>query len=1071
MRLRNVLMQRVDARYRGSWQRAVGVGAAALAVTIAIIAFSKLTRTPLQKLSDAETGTRPIEARIAGFRWAPFERATRTRGRSVVARRDLHLVAAASAVLLSADGDETPSGKHGAAVARLVLARVGEAVASFDALLVEQTSDPRLLNDDAAAHLTLATEHDRPQELPAALAAAERALRIDPRMPEAMFNRALILDRLGLSRHANAAWRRFLAVEGTGPWADEARAHLATFKEATLAESYRRLTQTTEAAAIAGDTERLRAIVNDYRQEARTTAEAVLGQWAEAELHGDSASASRSLNIVRAVGGALKDINGDDFLVSAVRAIDDARSGQRTILIQAHAAYHHGRMLLSSEKPTEAEPLLGQAARDFGATGSPMAFAARYFQAVNLAAMHRGEESYQILKTLESTVPAARFRALDAQIHWDLGLAEVVRGNWSAADRAYRRAAGGFASLGERGNLGFVNSLQAEVADYLGDREDAWRRNIAAFPLLTEAGRGNRLQVAIGAAARAELRAGFPDRALPLFDLEIEETAFGASGSVRLANAYARRAMLYAQIGDRASAEKDLTEARMLTAKLADPQTKNFADGTAAMTQAILVERTQPRVALALLARAKDMYLAAQQRLPLPRIDLERARSFAQLGQEAAALDAYSEGIEELERQRQTVQNLDKRVGVFDAGQALFIETIALLARRGEAARAFAFADRARALTLVESTAARQPALAAGEPASVTTIQRSIPPATVIIEYAVLPGRLAVFTISRERLDVTMIEIGEQELRDVVNRFATAVRGRAPMATVQNVASRAYEVLVKPVAGKVRQAETIVFVPDRFLQLVPFAALHDGHEFIIEDHALIVSPGAQLFVELNLKPRERPALDALIFGNPSTAGELDDLRGSEQEAREVAAAYTRPIVAIGGEATRDLFFASFGNAAVVHFAGHASTDPSRGADAALAFAGRTGAEFVQAYEVARTAPRATRLVVLAACDTFAGTREHFEGTPTLAHAFLAAGVPSVVGTLWPIEDAASETLFRNFHRLYRSGLDSAGSLRQAQLELLRSNQASLRHPAAWSAAEVLGSSTQYQIEERGAANE
>ena len=60
-----------------------------------------------------------------------------------------------------------------------------------------------------------------------ALDAVEQALALDPSLPAALFNRALLLERLLLAGEAAQAWERFLAREGAGPWADEARAHLA----------------------------------------------------------------------------------------------------------------------------------------------------------------------------------------------------------------------------------------------------------------------------------------------------------------------------------------------------------------------------------------------------------------------------------------------------------------------------------------------------------------------------------------------------------------------------------------------------------------------------------------------------------------------------------------------------------------------------------------------------------------------------------------------------------------------------------------------------------------------------
>jgi CHAT domain-containing protein len=58
-----------------------------------------------------------------------------------------------------------------------------------------------------------------------------------------------------------------------------------------------------------------------------------------------------------------------------------------------------------------------------------------------------------------------------------------------------------------------------------------------------------------------------------------------------------------------------------------------------------------------------------------------------------------------------------------------------------------------------------------------------------------------------------------------------------------------------------------------------------------------------------------------------------------------------------------------------------------------------------------------------------------EGSLSLARSFFAAGVPAVIGSLWPISDEAARLAARTFHERLRAGDTPAESLRQAQLNL------------------------------------
>jgi CHAT domain-containing protein len=88
------------------------------------------------------------------------------------------------------------------------------------------------------------------------------------------------------------------------------------------------------------------------------------------------------------------------------------------------------------------------------------------------------------------------------------------------------------------------------------------------------------------------------------------------------------------------------------------------------------------------------------------------------------------------------------------------------------------------------------------------------------------------------------------------------------------------------------------------------------------------------------------------------------------------------------------------------------------------------------------------LVFLAACDTAPGFSDgDREGVAGLARAFLAAGVPSVVATLWVVDDQASARLAAMFHRRLLEGQPPAHALRRAQIALL--SDPSVITPFAW----------------------
>jgi cellulose synthase operon protein C len=108
--------------------------------------------------------------------------------------------------------------QHAQALARLVEGK-GDQALSLLAALVRERPTAAAWSDLAAAQLARGGVLDAA----AALSSTEAALKHDPRLPEALFNRALALERMNRGQEARAAWDQYLAADGGSPWAAEAR--------------------------------------------------------------------------------------------------------------------------------------------------------------------------------------------------------------------------------------------------------------------------------------------------------------------------------------------------------------------------------------------------------------------------------------------------------------------------------------------------------------------------------------------------------------------------------------------------------------------------------------------------------------------------------------------------------------------------------------------------------------------------------------------------------------------------------------------------------------------------------
>ncbi|MCP4572158.1 MAG: CHAT domain-containing protein [bacterium] len=95
-----------------------------------------------------------------------------------------------------------------------------------------------------------------------------------------------------------------------------------------------------------------------------------------------------------------------------------------------------------------------------------------------------------------------------------------------------------------------------------------------------------------------------------------------------------------------------------------------------------------------------------------------------------------------------------------------------------------------------------------------------------------------------------------------------------------------------------------------------------------------------------------------------------------------------------------------------------------------------------------------RLAVLAGCESASGRVLDAEGVLGLGSAFLAAGTPTVVAALWPVDDMATARLMVTFYDRLAAGHTVSAALRQAQQAVAARDRTS--HPFFWSGFVVLG---------------
>lgn len=1009
---------------------------AAAAACVAILSIPLMMRfgreqSPVAILLDAAPrGHRIVEPRLAGFPWARLQ--APQRGSVAPDPANLKLGGAAGTVLEQTAGQTSPASRHGTGLANLFIGRSSDAIAALEQA-TRGSGTASAWNDLAAARYVAAITDERAAQLPLALAAADQALRLEPRLAEALFNRALILERMELRDQARAAWQKYLAVDSASGWALEAREHMRRLDERSEQSDF-------PAALQRASLDPPRAIdelVRTYPRDARAWAEGpLLAEWADAERAGDHPKANERLALVRNLAAALVRISGEGFAADAVAAIERSSGDARGALVDGHRLFRAARIDYSRRRP--AHDQFRAAEMLFRRGGSPMADLASYYAASTLLDSNEGAAAHDALRAIASRLPG-RHRALAAQVRWELALCASIAGDWGTTLREADAASATFTALGEQTNVAAVDGIAAYALERMGATDLAWSRRIRAIAALRgDAQRIRRASIVHGAALGLEAT----DRtaaAEAVVDLLLDERD---NPNVNLRTiAFTDRARLAGHTGNAALARSSLDRARSTAARLEDAGLRDMAVARIDLGEAMLLGRTDPRAALPAFDRVIAWFTARAGAL-LPDAYLQRARAHKAAGDARAAASDYAAALEEVGRQRRSARDGDVYIAFADTAGQIAEESIELHLARGDVTAALDVAERLPALLRADAprTAARAP----------------LPAEVVAIRYLLLRDQLAIFCVSDGGVAARSVPIDRQQLSSLVAQFADRVRRRAPVREIESDGAALYALLVAPLGELLAGRQELVVIPDRELHIVPFAALYDERQrqYLIDRYTIRIAPsvaGAAPIAGRELTP-------AVVIADPATPlGPR--LPASRREAEQIAAMHEATLIR-GEEATVAQFSESAGINALIHYGGHADSDFREAYGALLLSPSGPDRGILGSSEIARLSLPHHPLVVLAACGTARGEAVHIAGMSTLARAFLDAGARAVVGTLWEIDDDVAGPLFLRIHERLRDGLPPARAVREAQTALLRSTDERLAHPATWAAVAVISNSQQ-----------
>jgi CHAT domain-containing protein len=349
---------------------------------------------------------------------------------------------------------------------------------------------------------------------------------------------------------------------------------------------------------------------------------------------------------------------------------------------------------------------------------------------------------------------------------------------------------------------------------------------------------------------------------------------------------------------------------------------------------------------------------------------------------------------------------------------------------------------------------------------AVKQMQEKMDPDQALVSFFNVPDKIYVFLLTRSSLRFIQLDSGMLIRRNIqmwIDNLQSAENVNRVLS--EELKKNLYAELMKPIIQVIDSKTEWVIVPDGIFFLLPIESLRGdaAGNPVIEKRAVSYEFSARFIMKeesdlqlsglrypvLSFAPYSRSGADLQLEGMgkfeklPYSNNEIADLSGSRFTDRQ---------------ATKLAFINNLNHFPIVHLATHAKTDLENSSASYISFypsSGLRSEDFIFLDEIYSFRMDSCRMMVISACETGRGELVRNEGVMSFARAFLYAGCPSTINTLWKADDYSTAEILRRFYTHLNAGDSKSVALQKAKLEFVHDNPV-FRNPAYWSHIVIMG---------------
>lgn len=355
-----------------------------------------------------------------------------------------------------------------------------------------------------------------------------------------------------------------------------------------------------------------------------------------------------------------------------------------------------------------------------------------------------------------------------------------------------------------------------------------------------------------------------------------------------------------------------------------------------------------------------------------------------------------------------------------------------------------------------------------------TGLNKSLTSKQVQVEYFAGETQIFIMAKSDQKSQLWKVDIDSvffDRFKAVINEINSPPNYENYLSKVNRFAENSYtlyETLIAPVLSEFTdEINELIIIPDEYLAKIPFEILlqeqiENPNSFKTLPYLVKKYTVSYDLTSLNNREQKqkRAPKNLLGMGYSQSTSNLSSLPGTEKEIKFLQSKVEGDYY-LGDESSKSMFIESAKNYDVLHLAIHGMADTTGGYDSRLVFNGHD--DNVLKTSDLYLAGLKARLAILSACESGLGKINKGEGVFSIARGFIIVGVPSIVMSLWSVNDRITSDLMVDMH-LYmnQKRMPINQALAETKRDYITSADNYTSHPYFWAAFISLGSPIQLE---------